>query len=113
MTTNEIFRFVDPETGIERVISFDAKKEIFYFHRDGDTEPTASYGLSPEDIKKMVSVFEKTHSGAELLRKNTIVLLEEKFLEFAMNRPWSDIHRLRDAIQIFFEFQRQITPVPA
>ncbi len=79
-----VYSVNDPETGVERFISFDVQKQRFSL---GGLKHIAYDPANPEDMASLVSCFSRTHSGREFLSANQLSVLGAALLDLVARPP--------------------------
>jgi len=97
-----LFSVIDPETGAERIISFDLKEEEFtsgYAHTIASTFDAHSI----KEVESLAHTFKLTPSGKQLLGQDGIMKLGIVLRNFVINRVWEDEQKLNSAKERFLE----------
>lgn len=99
-----LFSVTDPETNMDRIITFNPNKEVYEFWHKFEKNGLpimASNVFSTAGINEIVRCFKKTHYGGPLLPEKSSLRLTGALERFAEFSAWEDEQKLNAAIKPF------------
>lgn len=105
-----LFSITDPETNVDRIITFNPNGELFEFwHRfEKNGIPLRTSGVySPNEIYEIVGCFKMTHSSKTFLSEKDLGKLIGALKDFGEYCAWEDEQKLNVAVKPLKEIEEE------